>query len=96
MHTCCVYMLPDLARFFCQRGEMMFDFIGRRVKEYVPTQYYCKFCRRMGSHSSQYHRATGAVSHTERPTGGPERPTPGDLHRERESGSPTGGGPQEP
>ena len=94
--ACRVYMPPDLARFFCQRGEMMFDFVGRRVKEYVPTQYYCKFCRRMGSHSSQYHRHSGAVSHTERPTGGPERPTPGDVHRAREPGSPKGGGPQEP
>ena len=55
--ACCVYLPPDLAQFFCQRGEMMFDYVGCRVKEYVPTQYYCKHCRAMGSHSTQYHRA---------------------------------------
>ena len=87
--ACRVYMAPDLARFFCQRGEMMFDFVGRRVKEYVPTQFYCKFCRRMGSHSSQYHRVTGADSHAERaPTRGP--------HRSMDSGPPPEGGPQAP
>ena len=87
--ACRVYMAPDLARFFCQRGEMMFDFVGRRVKEYVPTQFYCKFCRRMGSHSSQYHRFTGADSHAERaPTRGP--------HRSMDSGPPQEGGPQAP
>ena len=63
--ACRVYLPPDLAQFFCQRGEMMFDFVGRRVKEYVPTQFYCKYCRKMGSHSSQYHRAPRAEGVTD-------------------------------
>ena len=66
---------------------MMFDFVGRRVKEYVPTQFYCKHCRRMGSHSTQYHRTVGAPGHT-------AQAPPGGQHRTSDSGLPTEGGPQ--
>jgi hypothetical protein len=95
--ACRVYLPADLAQFFVSRGEMMFDYVGRRVKEYVPTQFYCKHCKSMGSHSTQYHRAPRAAGHADRPPGHAVRPpAPASGQRHSQGAGPSReGGPQE-
>ena len=51
-----VFTTPELRDFFTRRGFIRLDFLVHAVTEYTPPQFYCKHCKKWGSHSSKYHR----------------------------------------
>ena len=51
-----VFAPPALIDRFLQNGHVSIRWSVHSVRQYTPTQYYCKMCQRMGSHSTKYHR----------------------------------------
>ena len=63
MHTSCptrnvrVYCPPDLLDKFETMGFMRLDWTEVRCRPYIPRQFYCKTCGKMGSHGTTFHRS---------------------------------------
>ena len=51
-----VFTPPALIDRFVQNRHVSIWWSVHSFRQYTPTQYYCKMCQRMGSHSSKYHR----------------------------------------
>ena len=57
MHSCRIYLPPDLVHYFVLKGEMMLHWVRLLRKEYVHHRFFCKHCNRLGSHNAQNHRS---------------------------------------
>ena len=55
-----IFAPPVIIDRFPQEGYVSIRWLVHPVRPYTPTQYYCKLCQRMGSHSTKYHRGGGA------------------------------------
>ena len=55
-----IFAPPVIIDPFLQEGYLSIRWSVHPVRPYTPTQYYCKLCQRMGSHSTKYHRGGGA------------------------------------
>ena len=51
-----VFLPSDLKEYVLKKGYLRLHFSVHGVRPYVPPTFYCNHCKRMGAHSTKFHR----------------------------------------